>query len=201
MSDQFKTIKRQTREVVFKDRGSKFIGKAFPVSDTESVKAIISELKKEYHDARHWCYAYRIGIGTEESYRANDDGEPNNSAGMPIYNQLLSFDLTNVLAVVIRYFGGTKLGVSGLINAYKQTARMSLEEADIIEDYLLREVTIVFEYPAMDKVMKLIHEFEASILNQDMQTHCEMRLAVRKSKIEQFLHTLSGIQHLKILPD
>tara|TARA_R110002074_G_scaffold193447_1_gene359291 strand:- start:347 stop:733 length:387 start_codon:yes stop_codon:yes gene_type:complete len=125
-NDRYKTILKPSEETLFKDRNSKFFGYAFPVLDEDDVKDCLEELKKKHHTARHFCYAYQIGI-EDIKYRANDDGEPNNSAGMPIYGQIQSFDVTNILIVSVRYFGGTKLGVGGLINAYKTSAQLTLE--------------------------------------------------------------------------
>ncbi|MCB0451221.1 MAG: YigZ family protein, partial [Confluentibacter sp.] len=133
--DTYKTITIPSEEVLFKDKNSKFFGYAFPVSQEEEIKMHLEQLKKKHFSARHWCYAYQIG--TEKiSFRANDDGEPNNSAGMPIYGQIQSFEVTNILVVVVRYFGGTKLGVGGLISAYKNTAQLALEKATIVEKTL-----------------------------------------------------------------
>ena len=130
--DTYKTIAVASEEVLFKEKNSKFFGYAFPVTSEEEVKKILEHLRKEHFSARHWCYAYQIG--TEKiQYRANDDGEPNNSAGMPIYGQIQSFEVTNILVVVVRYFGGIKLGVGGLISAYKNTAQMALENSEIVE--------------------------------------------------------------------
>jgi uncharacterized YigZ family protein len=130
--DTYRTLATPSEEVLFKEKNSKFFGLAFPVTNEEEVKNILTEIKKAHFSARHWCYAYQIG--TEKiQYRANDDGEPNNSAGMPIYGQIQSFDVTNVLVIVVRYFGGVKLGVGGLISAYNTAAQMALENATIIE--------------------------------------------------------------------
>lgn len=131
-NDTYKTINLPSEEVLFKEKNSKFFGYAYPVTTEEEIKEIIEQLRKVHFSARHWCYAYQIG--TEKiQYRANDDGEPNNSAGMPIYGQIQSFEVTNILIVVVRYFGGVKLGVGGLISAYKTAAQMALENAIIIE--------------------------------------------------------------------
>lgn len=129
--DTYKTIDTSPEPVLFKDKNSKFYGYIFPVKTKENVKASLEKLKKEHHSARHWCYAYQLGTETI-TYRANDDGEPSNSAGMPIYGQIQSFEVTNVLIVVVRYFGGVKLGVGGLINAYKTTAQLALNDSDMI---------------------------------------------------------------------
>ena len=131
-NDTYKTLALPSEEVLYKEKNSKFFGYAFPVTTEEEVKEILEKLRKDHFSARHWCYAYQIGI-EKIQYRANDDGEPNNSAGMPIYGQILSFDVTNVLIVVVRYYGGIKLGVGGLITAYKTVAQMTLEQSEIIE--------------------------------------------------------------------
>ncbi|MDR1181986.1 MAG: YigZ family protein [Bacteroidales bacterium] len=162
--DTYKTILTRS-EGLFKDRGSRFIGLAFPVKSEEKVKEILAEIKKEYHDATHHCYAYYIGhIGTP-AIRMNDDGEPSGTAGKPIYGQILSFDLKNILILVIRYFGGTKLGVSGLINAYKETAKITIANANIIE-YAIKDLySVEFEYPLMNNVMKILKNNAVEIKN------------------------------------
>jgi uncharacterized YigZ family protein len=163
INDTYKTLKEASKEILFKEKNSKFFGYAFPVDSEEHVKEIIDQLKKEHFSARHWCYAYQIG--TEKiQYRANDDGEPNNSAGMPIYGQIQSFEVTNVLVVVVRYFGGVKLGVGGLISAYKTAAQMALEESEIIEKTIDKHFAISFSYAHMNKVMRIIKEKNLSIL-------------------------------------
>ena len=153
--DTYKTISKKS-EGLFKDKGSRFIGLAYPVRSENEVKEIIAGLKKEYYNATHHCYAYHIGhIGTP-AIRMNDDGEPSGTAGRPIYGQIVSADLKNILIVVIRYFGGTKLGVSGLINAYKETAKVTIENAHIVE-YSIRNVyTVEFDYSLMNLVMQVL---------------------------------------------
>jgi len=152
--DTYKTIEKPSEEVLFKDKNSKFFGYAFPVSNEDDVKIHIAELKKTHHAARHWCYAYQIGTETI-LFRANDDGEPNNSAGMPIYGQIQSFEVTNILIVVVRYFGGTKLGVGGLITAYKTAAQLALESSKIIEKTVFE--TIIYRYVFFNPInMKFI---------------------------------------------
>ena len=133
LKDTYNTILKPTEEVLFKDKNSKFFGYAYPVTTEDEVKNQLAILKKQHHSARHWCYAYQIGTEIIV-YRANDDGEPNNSAGQPIYGQIQSFEITNILIVVVRYFGGVKLGVGGLINAYRTAAQLALENAKIIEN-------------------------------------------------------------------
>lgn len=177
--DTYKTILKASEEVLFKEKGSKFFGYAYPVSSEEEVKEYIETLKKQHHSARHWCYAWQLGKNYEH-YRANDDGEPSNSAGMPIYGQLQSFDVTNILAVVVRYFGGTKLGVGGLIQAYKTTAQMALETCKIVEKTIDETFLLKFEYPEMNTVMRIIKDEDIKLVNQKMELDCEIEIAVRK---------------------
>lgn len=182
--DTYKTILKPSKEVLFKEKGSKFFGYAFPVSSEEEIKEHLENLKKQHHSARHWCYAWQLGKNYEH-YRANDDGEPSNSAGMPIYGQLQSFDLTNVLVVVVRYFGGTKLGVGGLIQAYKTTAQMALDTCKIVEKTIDETFLLKFEYPEMNTVMRIIKEEEITLINQKMELACEVEIAVRKKEAER----------------
>ena len=148
--DTYRTIVNASPEVLFKDRNSKFLGYAFPVTTEEEVRDHLETLKKKHHSARHWCYAWQMGT-ENPSYRANDDGEPNNSAGMPIYGQIQSFDVTNILVVVVRYFGGVKLGVGGLINAYRNAAQLALEASDIEEKTIDLLFELHFDYKDMNK--------------------------------------------------
>lgn len=177
--DTYKTILKASEEVLFKERGSKFFGYAFPVVSEEEVKEHIENLKKTHHTARHFCYAWQLGKNYEQ-YRANDDGEPSNSAGMPIYGQLQSFDVTNVLVVVVRYFGGTKLGVGGLIQAYKTAAQMALETCEIVERTIDETFLIGFGYPEMNTVMRILKEENVEVLKQNMELDCTFEIAVRK---------------------
>lgn len=182
-NDTYKTIVKASDEVLFKDKNSKFFGYAFPVTSEDSVKLKLELLKKQHHSARHWCYAYQIG--TENiMYRANDDGEPSNSAGMPIYGQIQSFDVTNVLVVVVRYFGGVKLGVGGLINAYKTTAQLALESSKIITKTINKDYLITFDYKNMNKVMRVIKEKQLKIVNQKLELDCQIHISVRKKDAE-----------------
>lgn len=177
--DTYNTIERSPEPVLFKDKNSKFIGYAFPVLSEDEVKEILENLKKEHRTARHWCYAYQLG--TENiSYRANDDGEPNNSAGLPIYGQIQSFELTNILIVVVRYFGGVKLGVGGLINAYRTGAQLALESAEIIEKTINKTFQLQFEYKNMSKVMRILKENDVEIINQILEINCLLEISVRK---------------------
>jgi len=180
LKDTFNTILKPSEEVLFKDKNSKFFGYAFPVKNEDAVKFHLNTLKKQHHAARHWCYAYQIGTETIK-FRANDDGEPSNSAGQPIYGQIQSFKLTNILIVVVRYFGGVKLGVGGLINAYKTTAQLALEASKIIEKTIDTEFLITFDYKNMNKVMRIIKEKQIKIINQKLELSCELQISVRKN--------------------
>lgn len=179
IKDTYKTIEISVENILFKEKNSKFFGFAFPVTSEIEVKTHLENLKAEHFSARHWCYAYQIG--TENiKFRANDDGEPSNSAGMPIYGQIQSFEITNVLVVVIRYFGGVKLGVGGLISAYKTSAQLTLNEANIIEKTIDKKFKITFDYKNMNKVMRIIKEKNLEIISQQMKESCQIILATRK---------------------
>ena len=179
--DSYKTIIQASKEGLFKDRGSKFYGYAFPVTNEEEIKEKIELLKKQHYNARHWCYAWQLGENYDH-YRANDDGEPPNSAGMPIYGQLQSFNVTNILVVVVRYFGGTKLGVGGLIKAYKNGAKLALENSIIIHKTIDEVFLIKFEYPEMNTIMRIIKDENISIINQKMELDCQFIISIRKKE-------------------
>ena len=179
--DSYKTIIKASKEGLFKDRGSKFYGYAFPVTNEEEIKEKIELLKKQHYNARHWCYAWQLGKKYDH-YRANDDGEPSNSAGMPIYGQLQSFNVTNILVVVVRYFGGTKLGVGGLIKAYKNGAKLALENSIIIHKTIDEVFLIKFEYPEMNTIMRIIKDENISIINQKMELDCQFIISIRKKE-------------------
>ena len=179
-NDTYRTIVKSSVGELFKDKNSKFIGFAFPVTNEEQVKDHLEDIKKEHYAARHYCYAYQIGTETIQ-YRVNDDGEPSNSAGMPIYGQIQSYDVTNILIVVIRYYGGVKLGVGGLINAYRTGAQLALEASVIIEKTINKEFHLKFEYKNMSKVMRLIKENDVEIKKQTLELNCLLEISVRKS--------------------
>ena len=181
MNDFYKTITKPSIETLFKDRNSKFYGYAFPVTDEASIKDFLEFLKKKHHAARHFCYAWQLGVESTR-YRANDDGEPNNSAGMPIYGQIQSFELTNILVVSVRYFGGTKLGVGGLIQAYKTSAKLALENSEIIQKTINEEFILQFNYSEMNKVMRIVKEEQISIINQKLDMNCMYIISVRKKE-------------------
>lgn len=199
--DIYRTIKNPSPEVLFKDRGSKFLGYAYPISYEEEVAPLINTLKEKHHKARHWCYAWRLGVDNNR-FRANDDGEPNNSAGQPIYGQILSFELTNVLIVVVRYFGGTKLGVGGLINAYKTAAKLALEESEVITRTIDTHFELKFEYINMNKVMRLIKEKNINLIKQEMQMDCNFKISIRKKEAEKIKKAFEDLRcvNIKIIP-
>ncbi len=182
--DVYKTIDKASTEALFKDRGSKFYGYAFPVKNEEEIKENIEFLKKQHYNARHWCYAWQLGMKYEK-YRANDDGEPTNSAGTPIYGQLQAFEVTNILVVVVRYFGGTKLGVGGLIQAYKTTAKFALENSEIIQKTINEKFILQFNYSEMNKVMRIVKEEQISIINQKLDLNCMYTISVRKKEADK----------------
>lgn len=182
--DTYKTIEIPSTETLYKDRSSKFFGYAFPVTNEDDIKNCIDQLKKQHHTARHFCYAWQLGMAYN-SYRANDDGEPNNSAGMPIYGQLQAFDVTNILVVSVRYFGGTKLGVGGLIQAYKTSAQLALEASNIIEKTIDIHYKIQFEYPEMNIVMRIIKEEHLTIVSQKLELDCTIIITIRKNEAQK----------------
>ncbi|WP_242922753.1 IMPACT family protein [Pontibacter liquoris] len=178
MQDTYHTIAAPT-EGLYKEKGSKFIALAYPVYSEEEVKQQLAALRRQYYDARHHCYAYTLGAD-KSRYRANDDGEPNHSAGDPILGQIRSAELSNVLVVVVRYFGGVKLGVSGLINAYKTAAADALSQATIVEKYETVQLQVHFQYAQMNEVMRLVKEYELEIKQQQFALDCHLVLEVRK---------------------
>ena len=196
-TDTYYTIEQQPEPAVFKDRKSKFIGYAIPVASVDAVKPEVEKLKKAHHSARHWCYGYRIGVENIVE-RANDDGEPSNSAGQPILNQIKAKNLTNVLVVVVRYFGGVKLGVGGLMNAYKTAAQMVLDQAEIVAKIRTKTLKIGFEYQDMDKVMRLIKEHDLEIVSQNLQEKGEIVVAVRLDDFEAIKKQFTNIHTLRV---
>ncbi|MFT7051766.1 MAG: putative YigZ family protein [Psychroserpens sp.] len=203
-TDIYKTITKPSPEALFKDRNSKFFGYAFPITSEDEVKHHIEDLKKQHHQARHWCYAYQFGKQEKDFvFRANDDGEPNNSAGMPIYGQIQSFKVTNLLIVVVRYFGGTKLGLGGLINAYRTGAQIALEASEIVTRTVNIEYGITFDYKNMNTVMRIIKEKNLKITKQTLELSCELIISVRlkdASSIFEIFDTLYEI-NIKDLND
>lgn len=177
-------------EGVYKEKGSKFFAYAYPVKTEEEIKGIVKELRKQYYDARHHCFAFMLGAD-QKRFRANDDGEPSNSAGNPILGQIRSTNLTNILIVVVRYFGGTKLGVSGLIHAYKTAAFDAIQNAKIIEEDVTEIINIQFEYLAMNDVMKVIKDYDLTLLTQNFDNFCEIILEVKAIVSEEVREKLT----------
>ncbi len=195
ISDTYKTIK-DISGGIYKEKGSRFIATAYPVSDTDEIKNILDNVRKELHDARHHCYAYMLGH-QKDTWRMNDDGEPSGTAGRPILGQINSFDITNVLIVVSRYFGGTLLGVSGLINAYKTAANDSLNNAVIIERTVKEYFQIFFTYDSMNDVMKVLKEEHVDQSDQSFDINCRINISFRESLHEKILGRLDRIEGLK----
>lgn len=196
MNDLFKTIQNPA-EGLYKEKGSKFLARAYPVVNEESIKEHLAILQKLYHDARHYCYAWRL-TPEKTQYRVNDDGEPSGTAGLPIYGQIVSRDLTNVLVVVVRYFGGTKLGVGGLIKAYRSAASDALEQASIIECRVYDRLKLEFKYGQMNSVMKAIKNKQLEFEDQQFDMECTLVLKSWKRKTGGVLDTFSKIQGCKI---
>lgn len=194
--DTYKTIKSPV-EGLFKDRGSKFLAYAYPIEHENEVKPLVENLKKEHFKAVHHCYAYRLGLD-RSNFRVNDDGEPSGTAGRPILNTLLSQDITNILVVVVRYFGGTLLGVPGLINAYKSATVEALAVAEIYEKTVNDVYNVSFEFVQMNDVMKVVKEFSLKIRNQTYDNQCTMELEFRKTLTNQVIGNLEKIDGILV---
>lgn len=197
MQDTYKTILNITEPSLYKDKGSKFYGYAFPVHTEEEITLHIEKLKKEHHKARHWCYAWRMGDSYEQ-YRINDDGEPSGSAGLPIYGQIQSKEVTNILIVVVRYFGGTKLGVSGLVTAYKTAAQWVLEQSEIVTKTIDNKYQLKFSYTDMNKVQRIFKQMPVEILSQQMEMDCTFIIGIRKSESEKVIETIEELRCVQI---
>jgi len=199
MEDTYRTVLKPSTEILFKDKNSKFYGYTFPFSSEDHLKDIISELKSKHPKAGHFCYAYQIGKSEKDFiFRVNDDGEPNNSAGMPIYGQIQSFDLTNILIVIVRYFGGTKLGVSGLINAYKSSSELALKVSKIVQKTINVNYLISFEYKNMNKVMRIIKEKNLKIIDQKLELSCEITISIRKKDAKSIFENFDRLYEIDI---
>jgi len=195
-ADTYKTIEG-IGEGLYKDKGSKFIAIACPVTTEEAVKVQLNDIRNKYHDARHHCYAYVLGFDKSAS-RFNDDGEPSGTAGRPIFGQINSKDLTNILVVVVRYFGGTKLGVRGLINAYKAATVDALEQVEIVSKTVNEVFRVEFEYVMMNSVMKIVKEKGLEVISQDFQLKCTLDFKVRKGIADKVENRFLKINGLKI---
>ncbi|MBP5377168.1 MAG: YigZ family protein [Bacteroidaceae bacterium] len=194
--DLYKTIKEKA-EGTYSEKRSKFLAFAIPVSTVDEVKTLVAEYQKKYYDARHVCYAYMLGAERKE-FRANDNGEPSGTAGKPILGQINSNELTNILIIVVRYFGGIKLGTSGLIVAYRLAAAEAIAAAEIIEKTVDEDVKVKFEYPMMNEVMKVVKDMEPQIVSQDFDMDCRMTLRIRKGEAERMKEKLKKIETLSI---
>lgn len=183
MEDVYYTIEKESTGL-FKDKGSKFYAFAYPLRNEENVKEILSILRKEHHSARHYCYAWRLGT-KEITYRANDDGEPPSTAGKSILGQLQSFNVTNILVVVVRYFGGTLLGTGGLISAYRSAAADALKNAEIVEKIIEKEIILDFTYNELSEVMNVIKQENLSILKTRFEERCDLTFSVRETEYEK----------------
>ncbi len=197
MKDTYNTIAAPAPEILYKEKNSKFYGYAFPVTSEEEIKVHLEQLRKQHYGAVHFCYAFQLGTDTLY-YRANDDGEPSNTAGMPIYGQIQSFGLTNIVVVVVRFFGGIKLGVGGLISAYRTAAQMVLQEAEIVEKTIDIYYKVAFDYKNMNKVMRIIKENNLAIVSQNMNESCEMVIATRKKNAEKIFDIFNHLFEIEI---
>jgi len=194
ISDIYFTVAR-TGESIYREKASKFIGLAFPAGSEPDIKQMLGNVRKKYHDANHHCYAYCLGP-SQEVYRFNDDGEPSGSAGRPIYGTLLSRSVSDALIIVVRYFGGTKLGIPGLIHAYRQAASEALDNAGKAEKVITRNIIVTFRYENMNAVMKIQKEEELSLVDQSFDTECRITLGVRKSKLDKVMQKLMRVNNI-----
>lgn len=190
MKYDYQTIEQPIENVFIKEKGSKFIGFAYPVLSEMEVKNVLAKIQELHPKATHHCYAYRLGLNGE-NYRINDDGEPSGSAGLPIYNQLLAHDITNVLVISVRYFGGTKLGVGGLVKTYKESAKATLDEAKIVIKELESTIEIKFNFAQQNTIFSLLNKFDGKIINFDAQENCTIIVAVKTSQKENISDILS----------
>lgn len=197
MADTYLTLARPS-EAIFREKMSKFLAFAHPASTVEEAKAVIAQYQKKYFDARHVCWAYMLGFERTD-FQSNDNGEPSGTAGKPILGQINSFGLTDTVIVVVRYFGGIKLGTSGLIAAYREAARLSLEEAEIVERKVMKQIEFTFPYLSMNDVMRLVKQSDLEILSQQFDNACAMTLAVRADDYDTLTSRLSDIDGVSLL--
>ncbi len=195
--DQYRTIRSNIGGILYKEKNSKFFGYAYAVENEADIKQHLEALRNEHMGANHVCYAWQLGV-EEISYRVNDDGEPNHSAGMPIYGQIQAFEVTNVLIAVVRYFGGTKLGVGGLITAYRSTAQMALKEAKIIKKTIQVPLLLEFDYVSMNKVMRIIKKHSLQIASQTLEMKCQITLSIRQSHLPKIKDLFLSLQGVKV---
>lgn len=198
MIDTYKTIK-SAGEGLYKEKGSKFLGFCFPLTTELEVKEILARFHKEYHNARHICYAYKLGYDENSPYRINDDGEPSGTAGKPIYGQILSKDLTDILIIVVRYFGGTKLGVSGLINAYKSSTLEALEDTAVMEMIRSSELKLRYDFALTNEAMRIVKDQQLKVKSQDYDTGCLLTLDVRLGDYERISALFDKVHGISIV--
>ena len=198
-ADHYYTIEKSSA-AEFKDRGSRFIAYAFPIADSNDFKERLAEIKKEHPKATHHCFAYRIGLDGN-NFRVSDDGEPSGSAGRPILGQLDNRKITNVLIIVVRYFGGALLGVPGLINAYKMAAALALQVTPVVQKLVLCNYKIQFDYTQMNEVMRIVKQFDCSILRQDTQLFCMLEIGIPQNRLDEVLFKLKNIRGLEIIAE
>ncbi|WP_339904027.1 YigZ family protein [uncultured Cyclobacterium sp.] len=191
MEDTYRSIEKPSQGI-YKEKGSKFLSFAYPVTNEEEIQDLIHQLKKQYHDARHHCYAYILGKDMK-NFRSNDDGEPNHSAGDPILGQIKSNELTQILIVVVRYFGGTKLGVGGLIRAYKTAAAEAIASSEIVEKTVMVPIEFSFGYLSMDEIMRTVKKYDLKIISQEFDNSCRIKVACRESLAEEVIGVLSEV--------
>ncbi|WP_428067476.1 IMPACT family protein [Chryseobacterium gambrini] len=192
----FKTIESPVENTLLKEKGSKFLGFAFPVNNEEELKNALEKIRAEHPKATHHCYAFRMGLNGE-NYRANDDGEPSGSAGLPIYNQLLAHEITNVLVISVRYYGGTKLGVSGLVKAYKESAKITLEEANIVTKELETTIEIQFNFNQQNIIFTVLSKYDAKIINFDAQERAIISAKIKLRHKDEILESLINMQFVE----
>lgn len=197
MKFEFKTIESPIKDVLLKEKGSKFLGYAFPINSENELKNALNEIWEQHPKATHHCYAFRLGLNGE-NYRANDDGEPSGSAGLPIYNQLLANDLTNILLVVVRYYGGTKLGVSGLVKTYKESAKLTLEEAVFVTRELETELEVRFQFSQQNIIFTLLNKFDAKILDFQAENYCKIIAKIKKAQEENVVEQLQEMREVEV---
>lgn len=183
----------------YKEKGSKFIAYAFPVLSEKDVKEKLNQIKEEHPSSRHVCYGYRLGVNTNERYRVNDDGEPSGSAGQPIYGQILSYELTNVLVAVVRYFGGTKLGVGGLIKAYKEAAKLAIDSNKIVQKELTQIVSVNFPYEATTALNILFNKYNLSKSNETFEQSCSCDIEIPLSVVDEVINQLDNHPLIEII--
>jgi uncharacterized YigZ family protein len=194
--DFYYTIEKEAT-AEFKDRGSKFIGYALPVNSVESFKEKLNEVKKLHPKATHHCFAYRLGLDGN-TYRVSDDGEPSGSAGRPILGQIDSKELVNVLVVVVRYFGGTLLGVPGLINAYKSAAALALQTTPLVQRQVEQELMVQFDYTQLNEIMRVVKQYNGRVISQEMQLFCSMKLAVPRNRCTEINYILKELRNVEV---